>query len=108
MRLFLIPLSHPMNPSRSQKNTSKKRTARLLSSRKTKASSLKQAVEELESTMISEALTVCRYNQRKAAAHLGLTYDQFRGKIRKYGATVQEPGVRLGEQNVTNRKHTSD
>jgi psp operon transcriptional activator len=49
------------------------------------AVSIKRAVEELEKTMMHEALKVCRFNQRKAAAHLGLTYDQFRGKIRKYG-----------------------
>ncbi len=35
--------------------------------------------------MIYKALKACRFNQRKAAADLGLTYDQFRGKIRKYG-----------------------
>lgn len=50
--------------------------------------SMKLAVEELERAMISEALAACRYNQRKAAARLGLTYDQFRGKIRKYGMAV--------------------
>jgi psp operon transcriptional activator len=50
--------------------------------------SMKLAVEELEKTMLNEALAICRYNQRKAAARLGLTYDQFRGKIRKYGLNV--------------------
>jgi psp operon transcriptional activator len=50
--------------------------------------SMKLAVEELERAMIRQALTTCRYNQRKAAVHLGLTYDQLRGKIRKYGLTV--------------------
>jgi psp operon transcriptional activator len=52
------------------------------------ADSLKQAVEELESNMIRRALSACRSNQRKAAAQLGLTYDQLRGKIRKYGTAV--------------------
>ncbi|NOR23552.1 MAG: phage shock protein operon transcriptional activator [Desulforhopalus sp.] len=52
--------------------------------------SIKQAVEELERSMMRQALTSCRHNQRKAAARLGLTYDQFRGKIRKYGAAVLE------------------
>ncbi|MGB3222618.1 MAG: phage shock protein operon transcriptional activator [Desulforhopalus sp.] len=54
------------------------------------AGSIKQAVENLETKMIRQALTIHRYNQRKAAAHLGLTYDQFRGKIRKYGSAVSE------------------
>ena len=56
----------------------------------TQAVSIKQAVEKLERAMIHQALTTCRYNQRKAAEYLGLTYDQFRGKIRKYGTAVLE------------------
>mgnify|MGYP002632045056 CR=1 FL=1 len=52
--------------------------------------SIKQAVEELETSMLQEALAICRYNQRKAALYLGLTYDQFRGKVRKYGTAVLE------------------
>ena len=54
------------------------------------SSSIKQAVENLEKSMMRQALSSCRHNQRKAAKQLGLTYDQFRGKIRKYGATVLE------------------
>ena len=56
----------------------------------TEAGSLRQAVEKLERAMMHQALTTCRYNQRKAAEYLGLTYDQFRGKIRKYGTAVLE------------------
>lgn len=56
----------------------------------TESVSIKQAVEELERTMIRQALIICHHNQRKAAVHLGLTYDQFRGKIRKYGTAVLE------------------
>lgn len=52
------------------------------------SSSIKQAVENLEIKMIRQALTIYRYNQKKAAAYLGLTYDQLRGKIRKYGPAV--------------------
>ncbi len=54
--------------------------------------SIKEAVEELEKNMIRRALTSCRHNQRKAAEHLGLTYDQLRGKIRKYGDAVSAQG----------------
>ncbi len=49
---------------------------------------LKQAITELEKDMLRQALTACRHNQRKAAKRLGLTYDQFRGKLRKYGNAV--------------------
>jgi psp operon transcriptional activator len=45
---------------------------------------MKEAVWSLKIRMIEEALRVGRYNQRKAAAILGLTYDQFRGLYRRY------------------------
>ena len=49
---------------------------------------MKKAVAELEQDMMRQALTGCRHNQRKAAERLGLSYDQFRGKLRKYGNAV--------------------
>ncbi len=49
---------------------------------------LKQAIVEFEKDMMRQALTGARHNQRKAAERLGLSYDQFRGKLRKYGQAV--------------------
>jgi psp operon transcriptional activator len=48
----------------------------------------KGAVEEFEVRLLSEALEEARYNQRKAARILGLTYHQLRGMLRKYGERV--------------------
>jgi psp operon transcriptional activator len=45
---------------------------------------LKEAVRELEIRLLKGALEKTRYNQRKAARTLGLTYHQFRGLYRKY------------------------
>jgi psp operon transcriptional activator len=45
---------------------------------------MKEAVWSLKIRMIEEALKTARYNQRKAASILGLTYDQFRGLYRRY------------------------
>ncbi len=42
------------------------------------------AVAELKLRMLKTALAASRYNQKKAALKLGLTYDQFRGLYRKY------------------------
>ena len=47
-------------------------------------SSLKHAVKALEVRLLQEALGESRFNQRKAAATLGLTYHQFRGMMRKH------------------------
>ena len=46
--------------------------------------SFKEAVEDVEAALIREALQRTSFNQKRAAAHLGLTYDQFRGYYRKH------------------------
>jgi psp operon transcriptional activator len=43
-----------------------------------------EAVQELEIQLLRQALQEARYNQRKAAQFLGLTYHQFRALYRKY------------------------
>jgi len=45
---------------------------------------LKDAVKTLEIRMLKTALESTRYNQRKAAQKLGLTYDQMRGLMKKH------------------------
>ncbi len=45
---------------------------------------LKEAVRELEIRQLKRALSQARYNQRRAARALGLTYHQFRGLYRKH------------------------
>jgi len=45
---------------------------------------LKEAIRTLEQELVEAALKKTQYNQRKAAKLLDLTYDQFRGLIRKY------------------------
>ena len=49
---------------------------------------LKDAVKSLEINMIKRALENTRYHQKKAAGLLGLTYDQFRGLLRKYSEVI--------------------
>jgi psp operon transcriptional activator len=45
---------------------------------------LKAAVQDLERRMLEAALEKAKFNQRKAAQLLQLTYDQFRGYYRKH------------------------
>jgi psp operon transcriptional activator len=49
---------------------------------------LKMAVKELETTLIRKALQSANHNQKKAAAYLGLSYDQLRGLLRKYASEL--------------------
>lgn len=46
---------------------------------------LSARVEAFERTLCRQALERTRYNQKEAAALLGITYDQFRQRYRKYG-----------------------
>ncbi|MFH2219274.1 MAG: phage shock protein operon transcriptional activator [Pseudomonadota bacterium] len=50
---------------------------------------LKSAVKRLEIHLLKSALETARYNRKKAAESLGLTYDQFRGLCRKYGDEIE-------------------
>jgi len=49
-----------------------------------------ESVEEFERRLMRLALEESRFNQRKAATILGLTYHQFRGLYRKYAAALEE------------------
>lgn len=48
--------------------------------------SLKQAMKDYEQEILRKAFVKNRYNRKKTAELLGLSYDQLRGLIRKYGA----------------------
>ncbi|MDE2006717.1 MAG: sigma 54-interacting transcriptional regulator, partial [Rhodospirillales bacterium] len=48
------------------------------------AGGLRAALHALEARMLSEALAATRFNQRQAAARLGLGYDQFRRHLRAH------------------------
>lgn len=49
---------------------------------------LAQAMQELETRLLREALEKSRYNQKKAAELLGLSYDQLRGLMRKHRGNI--------------------
>lgn len=48
----------------------------------------KAAIGELECYLVSRALEECRFNQKKAAKRLGLSYDQFRGIRKKHAGRI--------------------
>ena len=41
-------------------------------------------IQQQEIALIKEALQSCKFNQKKTAEHLGMTYHQLRGYLRKY------------------------
>ncbi len=50
----------------------------------------KEHVQDLEIELLKQALEQCRFNQKKTAEYLGMTYHQLRGYLRKYALTEEE------------------
>jgi psp operon transcriptional activator len=50
----------------------------------------KQAIQDEEIRRIKNAMEQCRFNQKKTAEFLGMTYHQLRGYLRKYELTEHE------------------
>jgi len=51
---------------------------------------LKEALREVEFTLLKKAILEARYNRKKAARALGLSYDQYRRLHRKHEARLKE------------------
>jgi psp operon transcriptional activator len=49
----------------------------------------KKAVWQFKLGLLKKALQTAKYNQRKAAAQMGLTYHQFRGLYRQYQSELK-------------------
>ena len=79
---FRSPFSSPPKAKGSQAEKSPPPVAE--ADNNLKSSTLEEAVWDLKVRMLEDALGRSRFNQRKAADLLGLTYHQFRGLYRKY------------------------
>ena len=49
----------------------------------------KEHIQKIEVSLLKDALEQCRFNQKKTAEFLGMTYHQLRGYLRKYELTDQ-------------------
>jgi len=58
----------------------------------TEAYDFKEHVQDMEIELLQAALKRCRFNQKKTAEFLGMTYHQLRGYLRKYELTESEEG----------------
>lgn len=54
------------------------------------ATDFRASVHAYETGLLRDALEACRFNQRRAAQHLGLTYHQFRYYLRTHGLPRSE------------------
>ncbi len=83
--IIFDPFDSPWRPvTRSSNNKAK--TEKLPD----KPYNFKQQMQEEEIHRIKSAMEQCRFNQKKAAEFLGMTYHQLRGYLRKYELTEHE------------------
>ena len=56
--------------------------------------SIREKVDEFEVSILRAALEKAKFNQRKTAELLGLTYNQVRNSVRKHNISTSEPDVK--------------
>jgi psp operon transcriptional activator len=79
------PFDSPWRPGAAAQN---ERTTNAASP--TEAYDFKEYIQEREIELLTAALEQCRFNQKKTAEFLGMTYHQLRGYLRKYDLTESE------------------
>jgi len=80
------PFASPWRPGKQDQGELAKSTQTL----PTEAYDFKEHIQQNEIDLIKSALEQSRFNQKKTAEFLGMTYHQLRGYLRKYELTDQE------------------
>ncbi len=80
-KIIFDPFESPWRPGTAQKNPKEP------GEQKTGPYDFKLHIQGKEIELLKEALEQCRFNQKKTAEYLGMTYHQLRGYLRKYELT---------------------
>ena len=80
------PFDSPWRPGAARAQTERTTNA----APPTEAYDFKEYIQEREIELLTAALEQCRFNQKKTAEFLGMTYHQLRGYLRKYELTDSE------------------
>ncbi len=91
-RIELDPFDSPFRPAPSPGPDSAAGTAPGGDGAPSIPADFRAAVRDYEIAILRRALAANRYNQRQTARALGLSYDQLRGYLRKYGLPGDGPG----------------
>lgn len=84
-RIVFDPFASPWRPGKPEE-TDSIATSPMLS----EPYDFKEHIRDYEIKLISDALELCKYNQKKTASFLGMTYHQLRGYLRKYELTEND------------------
>lgn len=82
------PFDSPWRPGGAEEETSAVSSLNSPS----EAYDFKEHIQNTEIGLLQAALKKCRFNQKKTAKYLGMTYHQLRGYLRKYELTDSEDG----------------
>jgi len=85
-RITFDPFDSPWRPG----GQNQAELAQTAPARPTEAYDFKDHIQQHEIDLLQSALEQCRFNQKKTAEFLGMTYHQLRGYLRKYELTDQE------------------
>jgi psp operon transcriptional activator len=85
------PFDSPFRPKQREISPAAEKTASVGRRPQVLPVQLKSRMLEIEREFLGAALEKSRFNQRVAADLLGLSYHQFRGKIRKHGMDLRQP-----------------
>lgn len=80
------PFKSPWRPTSDSQNQAKEKSNPLPD----QPYDFKQSIQDEEVNRINSALELCKFNQKKTAEFLGMTYHQLRGYLRKYELTDSE------------------
>jgi psp operon transcriptional activator len=81
--IIFDPFESPWRPGGAQTDSSLSATR----TAPTEAYDFKEHIQDTEIELLQAALKQCRFNQKKTADFLGMTYHQLRGYLRKYDLT---------------------
>jgi psp operon transcriptional activator len=81
--IIFDPFESPWRPGGEQTDSSLSATR----TAPTEAYDFKEHIQDTEIELLQAALKQCRFNQKKTADFLGMTYHQLRGYLRKYDLT---------------------
>jgi len=85
VEIVFDPFDSPWRPGTQSTRDNRKRSLKLPK----EPYDFKQEIQEEEKRRINNAMELCRFNQKKTAEFLGMTYHQLRGYLRKYELTEE-------------------
>ncbi len=83
------PFASPFRPPPAPARPAEAVAAPIVSPAASELGDFPSRIRRYEAALLREALEACRFNQRRTAERLGLSYDQLRHYLKKHGIAAQ-------------------